>query len=292
MEQHPIPQQISSYEFRLVGSMTLRQFFKLAGGVIIAFIFYASHLPFFLKWPGALASVGLGISLAFIPINERPLEVYIIAFLRSVFNPTIYLWQKQTNQIDLLETSFRAQEQEETEEEPPLPSKAPQLEEFLASLPSSQQPASASVAPPAPPPPSPTPTSTPTQTSPLIPSSHPNRNPPPEPLASSKAPPSAVQAEFGQIPLPEPPKTANIIVGMVTDAQGKIVEDAIVEIQDNQGNPVRALRTNRLGQFQTATPLANGDYLILTEKEGHQFDILKVKAEGKVIPPIRIRAKN
>jgi len=31
MEQHPIPQQISSYEFKLVGEMTLKQFLKAAG---------------------------------------------------------------------------------------------------------------------------------------------------------------------------------------------------------------------------------------------------------------------
>ena len=33
MEQHPIPQQISSYQFKLVGDMALAQFGKTAGGV-------------------------------------------------------------------------------------------------------------------------------------------------------------------------------------------------------------------------------------------------------------------
>jgi len=36
MEQHPIPQQISSYQFKLVGDMTLAQFGKAAGGIVIA----------------------------------------------------------------------------------------------------------------------------------------------------------------------------------------------------------------------------------------------------------------
>ncbi|KKR52786.1 MAG: hypothetical protein UT88_C0021G0001, partial [Candidatus Woesebacteria bacterium GW2011_GWD2_40_19] len=38
MEQHPIPQNISSYQFRLVGDMTLKQFFQLAGGFLVGLI--------------------------------------------------------------------------------------------------------------------------------------------------------------------------------------------------------------------------------------------------------------
>jgi hypothetical protein len=43
-EQHPIPQQISAYHFRLVGDMTLKQFFEVAGGAIIALIIYSTNL--------------------------------------------------------------------------------------------------------------------------------------------------------------------------------------------------------------------------------------------------------
>lgn len=272
MEQHPIPQQISSYEFRLIGSMTLKQFFKLAGGVIVAFIFYSSHLPFLIKWPLVLGSAGFGAALAFLPVNERPLEVYILAFFKSVFSPTIYLWQKQPVKLDLLETNFKSDQEEEEEEEESIISKAPQLKEFLASLPKKESPY----------PKEKEDQKVTTPTKPEIKIELP-RTVPPKPTA---------KPEFGEIPMPEPPKVPNIIVGMVTDQQGKIIEDAIVEIQDTTGNPVRALRTNRLGQFRTATPLANGEYLLLTEKEGYQFDILKLKVENKIIPPIKIKAKS
>ena len=50
MEQHPIPQQISSYEFKLVGEMTLKQFAKAAGGIIIALVINSAPLVFFIKW--------------------------------------------------------------------------------------------------------------------------------------------------------------------------------------------------------------------------------------------------
>lgn len=94
MEQHPIPQQISSYQFKLVGDMTLKQFFQVAGGVIVSLIFYSTPLHFLIKWPLILISAGLGAAMAFLPFQERPLERWIFAFFRSIYSPTLYSWKK------------------------------------------------------------------------------------------------------------------------------------------------------------------------------------------------------
>ncbi len=94
MEQHPIPQQISSYQFKLVGDMTLKQFFQIAGGVIVSLIFYSTPLHPLIKWPFILFSAGLGAALAFLPFEERPLERWIFAFFRSIYSPTLYYWRK------------------------------------------------------------------------------------------------------------------------------------------------------------------------------------------------------
>src|SRR3990170_4811369 len=94
MEQHAIPQQISSYQFRLVGDMTLKQFFQLAGGALVGLLFYASPLHPLIKWPFILFFTLLGVALAFLPLHERPLEKWIVAFFRSIYSPTIFYWQK------------------------------------------------------------------------------------------------------------------------------------------------------------------------------------------------------
>ncbi len=94
-----------------------------------------------------------------------------------------------------------------------------------------------------------------------------------------------------EIPVPTTPTIPNVLVGMVLDPQGKIIEGAIIEIRDEKGNPVRAFKTNKLGQFMIATPLANGTYEIETEKQGYEFDLIKVSLTGKIVPPIEIRAK-
>src|SRR5258708_6741719 len=97
MEQHPVPQNISSYQFHLVGDMTLKQFLELAGGVVVGIIIYATGLPAIIKWPLILFSAGLGAALAFVPLEERPLEKWIFAFIRSVYSPTLFHWEKIEN---------------------------------------------------------------------------------------------------------------------------------------------------------------------------------------------------
>ena len=71
MDQHPVPQNISSYEFRLVGDMTLKQFMQLAGGGFGGLLFYKMPLPLIIKWPLIFVSVGIGVMLAFVPVQGR-----------------------------------------------------------------------------------------------------------------------------------------------------------------------------------------------------------------------------
>lgn len=279
MEQHPIPQHISSYEFRLVGNMTLKQFLKLASGLVLAFLFYSSSLPFLFKWPLVLGFGAFGAALAFLPVNERPLDVWVLSFFKRVFSPTIYLWQKDSSKIDVFEESFKPEEEEE--EERPIVSKEPQLKEFLASLPKTKE--------------KPKPELEIKLNQPEKKEEKEIKGTAPKPVPEIKikrtSPKPTAEAEFGEIPMPKVPTEPNIVVGMITDQKGKIIEDAIIEIQDLEGNPVRALRSNQLGQFRSVAPLAKGDYVLLTEKKNFQFDIIKIKVEDKVIEPIKIKAK-
>jgi len=100
MESHPIPQQISSYQFRLVGDMTLKQFFQIAGGAVVAIIIYSLPLMGIIKWPLVVFFALLGVALAFLPLEERPLERWIIAFFKSVYSPTLFSWKKTEKEFN------------------------------------------------------------------------------------------------------------------------------------------------------------------------------------------------
>jgi hypothetical protein len=93
MEQHPVPQNITSFQFRLIGDMTIKQFGYLAGGVILAYISYKLPLPFFFTWPMAIICALTGFGFAFVPVEERPMDIWFFSFLKNVYNPTVFHWE-------------------------------------------------------------------------------------------------------------------------------------------------------------------------------------------------------
>jgi len=313
MSQHPIPQQISSYEFKLVGEMTLKQFAKAAIGVVLAMLINSTKLIFFVKWPLMAIFAGGGLALAFVPYQDRPLETWIGAFLKSIYAPTIFIYKKKRvlNWLDL-DTSKAAAEELEAQEagQKPLAVKSEEkVKEFIESLPSvkkeekvvaeetKEQDLQAvaekmsmdktgekvttkeGLAKEAQ-------TKTTEETD-----GESWKNTATKLDLKTERLKATGQAVFGAIPMPDIPDLPNLIVGMVTDKEGKIVEGAIVEIQDASGNPARVLKTNPLGQFKSSTQLSSGKYLIITEKEGYVFDRISLDLTGQLVQPIKILAK-
>lgn len=86
-------------------------------------------------------------------------------------------------------------------------------------------------------------------------------------------------------------KIPNLVSGVVKNKEGKLLENIVVIIKDQDGDPVRALKTNRLGQFAISTPLENGDYTVEVSSKEKYFDIMKITADGSVLPPLEFREK-
>src|SRR3989344_3663125 len=109
MEQHPVPQNVTGFQFKLIGDITLKQFAYLAGGIIVAYItFKLSLIPVLLRYPTAIFSVLLGFGLAFVPIEERPLDRWIMSFFKSIYSPTQYVWKKNNSAPEILTQSSLA----------------------------------------------------------------------------------------------------------------------------------------------------------------------------------------
>lgn len=86
-------------------------------------------------------------------------------------------------------------------------------------------------------------------------------------------------------------KIPNLVSGTVKDKEGKLLENIVVIIKDQDGDPVRALKTNRIGQFTISTPLENGDYTIEISSKERNFDIIKITADGSILAPVELREK-
>jgi len=95
MDNHPIPQDITGFQFKLIGKMTIRQFIYLAvGGIIAWFVFFILEPPALIRWPVSLISFGLGAMIAFVPIDGRPMDTMIRNFINALISPTQFIYQK------------------------------------------------------------------------------------------------------------------------------------------------------------------------------------------------------
>ena len=90
--------------------------------------------------------------------------------------------------------------------------------------------------------------------------------------------------------LPHVSDTPNVVVGIVKDPRGNVLPNILVEVKDKDGNPVRAFKTNPLGQFASATPLGLGTYTIELDdpKKQHRFDIIQITANNQIMLPIEV----
>ena len=105
MQQHPVPQNITSFEFKLVGFLTLKQFGYLAGAAIISFTLYFA-VPGIIRWLLiALVSL-LGITFAFIPINSMTFDKWLTALIRAIILPSRRVWRKDPKEISFLAPTF------------------------------------------------------------------------------------------------------------------------------------------------------------------------------------------
>lgn len=287
-ERHPVPQQVSGYEFRLIGDMTLKQFAELAFGEVLALICWRLPLASIIKYPLVGFFAFLGVALAFVPIHEQSLDNWIINFFRAIYSPTQFIWKKSDVALDFLERSVFSKPAE-LSKSIHQPADKKKLKEYLKTITTvsispfekeieenlsrigsllgqvTRQPTVIEVA---------------------------NIKKKVEEIPYQEPSYQTIEPKFKpELPMPSSPTKPNLLVGMILDYQGKILADAIIEIRDKNGFPVRALKANKLGQFRIATPLKNGTYEIELEKEGYQFDIIKFEVKGEIIQPMEIRAK-
>ena len=431
MEQHPIPQNVTSFQFKLVGDITLKQFAYLAGCSLAAYLMTrVGFIPALFRYPIAGFLALLGIGLAFVPIEERPMDRWIVAFFRSIYSPTQYIYKKNNLPPEVLNNMTSAQVvlPKPVTVQTPL-AQAMAKKAYVSSLPKQTKPKeSKTITPPAAPPkpykppvvpipkpataapkpqvksdadkwkigappvpgpkvignyassqsltgkkvdfsPPPAPTSAKTQNGPVTSTvgasvtiiknqyqqmekklSEQNQSLQKElqegtiakerlievqqvlslllaekerlSLELIRLQKQLLQKEVGtiekptnyttlnadtrstikmvapqtatQVGMPKLTNQANVITGIIKTSSGNLLPNIIVTVQDKEGVPVRALKTNRLGQFAASTPLTAGVYLIEIEdpKKTYQFHRIEVNLINEVIPALEISAIN
>lgn len=370
MEQHPVPQNVTTFQFRLVGDMTIKQFGYLAAGAILAYISYKLPLPFFFTWPLAFLFGLGGVGFAFVPIEERPMDIWVMSFIKNIYNPTLYVWShddapKQASQTQSTQAAIAKPKSDVLAQIFTPPTATPGSKPFnWLSIIFSPKHASAPAMPPVSAPAIPTPQvaghhldiSTPPKMAEITPTIPRAPAIAPAPIVEKKEhddsharilelqkqltealverdrmrseiaallqtqkPTSAnaprVSSVANSIPTPTKsgptvkiitPDSAlkaglprlttypNIVTGITRDSDNNLLPGVLVTVRDRDGMPIRALKTNRLGQFAASTPIANGTYLVEIEdpRGRYTFDRVQVTLNGSVVPALEIIAKS
>lgn len=267
MEQHPIPRNVTGFQFQLIGSMTLRQFGYLAAGLILAFVFFKAPLSF-LRLPAAAFFAFLGFALAFLPIQERPLDVWILNFLKSVYSPTEYFWQKQ-NEPPLFLTLGLAKEEIRQKQAPKEQHEEAKekLTNYLKSI---------------------------------APAEHQVLDEKEKDALSKLSPLLAQKAATTAIPKPPMIKTSEsevkspvLLSGIIKD-KDKALPGVIVSIKEEGGVLVRLLKSDSGGRFSSGLPLKSGLYEVEIEdpKKEYVFERFGFRVNGQPINPWLIKPRS
>lgn len=344
MGPHPIPQNVTTFQFHLVGDMTLKQFLYLAIGSAIAYLLFIFLAPVYplVAWPAIVLSASLGVAFAFLPISSRPLDYWLGAFLKAIYSPTKRVWSKNgktfkddslfNSRLVMYTSSLQPKSTDKSEYQqnqnvrlqptPPTPATPlPTQEELAETVDLARQAqnlqlkiiqtertltkikSDASQ-------PAPIPIDYSTQVNQIM-----------TDLQNLIAQASQIREQLDKVSEPETVKGLvtdtvkpkekikviipakikqtqlaltifpNVLNGIVKDKTGNYLEGVITVIYDKEGLPVRALKTNKLGQFSGSTPLPNGSYTLELEKDNFTFDVLQIELAGEVLPPLMITAK-
>jgi len=101
--------------------------------------------------------------------------------------------------------------------------------------------------------------------------------------------------------LPPPPKIdepfplsttqLNQIGGNVLSYSGDLINEALVEIKDENQRTITATNTNPLGQFLLSADLKAGTYTLQVNSPELEFEPIEITLDGNEVEPIEIRSK-
>lgn len=101
MEQHPIPKNVLTVEFKLFGALSVRQFLRVLAGSLVGLLLFVSPLHPIIKFPGIVISVLIGIGSALVP----GFDVRLTGLLKAIFVSPRYVWRKQVQVPEVLKAT-------------------------------------------------------------------------------------------------------------------------------------------------------------------------------------------
>jgi len=247
--------------------MTLKQFIYLVVFLPVAYIviriFPIPVLNFLL---GAIVG-GFGIALAFLPVNDRPLDVFLKNLLKRITSPTQYIYKKknqaayflidQTATGDPQKTSAHLESQQK-------------LSQYLQQKKNGQAIDESKI------------NQTRQSLSAIL-------NAPQEQVVLREAPidePNIAVTQASE-------KVKPFMVGVVKNNKQMPLPGVLLYIKDEKNTPLRLLKTNPHGVFATYSSLPPGEYKVEIKdpKDTFFFDTMKIQLDRNNPRPLEIYSR-
>jgi len=96
--QFQVPQFIEA-EDKIVGPLSLKQFFYLGTVAAVGFVLYFA-IVFWLWLIIVIFVGGLGLAMAFVKINGRPISKILLSGIKFYWQPQTFVWQPENPQVN------------------------------------------------------------------------------------------------------------------------------------------------------------------------------------------------
>ena len=269
MDQHPIPRQITTFEFKLIGFLTIKQFVYLVIFVGLGLAIYGLTPIPVLNIVLGLLTGSVGAAFAFIPVNDRPMEVWVRNLIKRLTSPTQYGFQKQNKPVGFLQGLDHTNDPHQVANHIDSQKK---LNSYLSSKtgpPSGDNKKQA--------------------INNLLnnPLSFLSKKPV---IKNSQSPAANNQALNSPSFSPKRP----FLTGVVKNHKLTPLGGVLIYVKKETGSePIRILKSNLHGVFLSYNPLPPGEYFFESKdpKQGYFFDTMKVKVENTNNNPVEILSK-
>lgn len=287
MDQHPVPRQITTFEFKLIGFLTVKQFiYILVFAGLAGIVYFLTPIPL-LNTLFAIIVFLIGVAFAFIPINDRPMEIWIKNLIKKLTSPTQYTFKKENKPPAFLINS-------NLNSNPQITSTYIDSQQKLKSYLSSKKQNTIK--------------DNKKQTINNLlnnPISFLTQKQSLNQLTSNQQKvnqPSAISNQQSPIanhkPVNQQPATSNpqtpFLSGIIKNYKQTPLAGILIYIKNEKTNePLRILKSNIHGVFISHNPLPSGDYLleIKDPKQVYFFDTMKIKINDKNNQPLEIFSK-
>lgn len=280
MDNHAVPRQITTFEFKLLGFFTIKQGIYLAittaATVIMYFLIPVPFLNFIMA--GIVAAFGATFTL--LKYNDRTMDVWIKNLVASLLHPSQYMFHKNNDAPDFLKGVVVINDAQAATHV----DASQKLNSYMAKTGQAA-----------------TPSTDKQNMNALIHTTNTGADPSVQVSVGATMANNIPQESAPTVPQPNTPASSPVhqsastpfLSGLIKNSKDTPLPNIMVYVNSEAGQLARILKSNHNGVFATFHSLPSGTYILSPKDLGGTFffDTINVAVDGPLKEPIQLFSK-